>query len=65
MDNLKRYCRRAATPVVAIQLSLDTDGMTYQKWGNQQHAKRDDWLVSRAGDVYTIDQQNKNIVKFA
>lgn len=44
--------------MVAIQLSLDTDGLTYQKWGGRQRAKRDDWLVSNAGDVYTIDQQS-------
>jgi len=57
MDKPTRYRRKAATPVVAIQLSLDIDGMTYHKWGNRQHAKRDDWLVNREGDVYTIDQQ--------
>lgn len=53
----KRYRRRTATAVVAIQLSLDMDGISYQKWGGRQHAKRNDWLVNNAGDVYTVDQQ--------
>jgi len=53
----KRYHRKKSTLVVAIQLSLDTDGISYQKWGARQRAKRDDWLVSNAGDVYTVDQQ--------
>jgi hypothetical protein len=61
-DNLKgmaqrqKYIPRAA-PVVAVQLDLDTPGFTYKKWGGEQKCKRGDWLVSNAGDVYTVDQE--------
>jgi hypothetical protein len=41
--------------VVAVQLKLDTDGLHYRKWGNDQKAKRGDWLVDNDGDVYTVD----------
>jgi len=38
-----------------VQLKLVTDGFTYQKWGEQQHCKPNDWLVDNNGDVYTVD----------
>jgi len=40
---------------VAVRLSLDTDGLTYRKWGAKQHAKRGDWVVDNDGEVYTVD----------
>ena len=43
--------------VVAVQLSVDTDGFTYHKWEGEQVCKQGDWLVNNHGDVYTIDQQ--------
>ena len=43
--------------MVAVQLYLDTDGFTYQKWGGTQVCKPGDWLVNNNGDTYTVDQQ--------
>lgn len=51
----RRYIRRPDSPVVAVRLDLDTDGLVYRKWGGVQRAKRGDWLVDNAGDVYTVD----------
>ena len=51
----RRYVRRPDSPVVAIRLDLDLDGFAYRKWGDLQRAKRGDWLVDNAGDVYTVD----------
>ena len=51
----RRYVRRPDRPVVAVRLSLDTDGLVYRKWGGEQHAKAGDWLVDTGGDVYTVD----------
>jgi hypothetical protein len=53
---MKKYRRRDATNVAAVQLSLDTDGFTYRKWGGEQTCKRGDWLVFNRGDTYTVDQ---------
>jgi len=55
MASSRRYVRRPDSPVVAIRLELDTDGLVYRKWGDTQRAKRGDWLVDNAGDVYTVD----------
>jgi hypothetical protein len=52
---LQQYRRRQKTTVIAIPLDLDTDGLTYRKWGATQRAKRGDWLVNNGEDVYTID----------
>src|ERR1041385_1988859 len=52
---MERYKRRQQTLVIAIQLDLDTEGLTYRKWGGTQHAKRGDWIVNNQGDVYTVD----------
>jgi hypothetical protein len=51
----QRYIRRPDTPVIAVRLALDTDGLVYHKWGGKQHAKAGDWLVDNDGDVYTVD----------
>jgi hypothetical protein len=51
----RRYVRRPDAPVVAIRLDLDLDGFVYRKWGDVQRAKRGDWLVDNAGDIYTVD----------
>ena len=53
----RRYVRRRDRPVVAIRLSLDTDGLVYRKWGAEQRAKPGDWLVENDGDVYTVDAE--------
>ena len=34
---------------------LDTDGLTYRKWGGEQRAKPGDWIVDNEGDIYTVD----------
>lgn len=52
---MRKYIKKAGTPVVAVQLQLDTDGFTYRKWGNVQTCKRADWVVNNGGDVYTVD----------
>lgn len=49
------YVRRADRPIVAVRLTLETDGLVYQKWGGEQRAKPGDWLVDNDGDVYTVD----------
>ena len=41
--------------IVAVQLNLDIEGLHYQKWGDQQFAKKGDWLVNNNGSVYSID----------
>ena len=52
-----RYRKKADQAVIAVQLGLDTDGFSYQKWGAEQRCKQGDWLVNNNGDIYTIDQQ--------
>jgi hypothetical protein len=53
--SVHQYLRRQQTLVIAIRLDLDTDGLTYRKWGATQRGKRGDWLVNNNGDVYTVD----------
>ena len=55
-DRLK-YVKRENQSVVAVQLALDTEGFTYQKWGDVQRCKPGDWIVDNDGDIYTVDQQ--------
>lgn len=56
MDTRERYVKRPDQTVVAVQLSLDTEGFTYRKWGDVQTCKAGDWLVDNDGDVYTVDR---------
>ena len=51
----RRYRKKAGLSIVAVQLDLDTDGFTYNKWGAVQTCKQGDWLVDNDGDVYTVD----------
>jgi hypothetical protein len=51
-----KYVKREHTAVVAIQLTLDTPGFTYRKWGATQTCKQGDWIVNDAGEVHTVDQ---------
>ncbi len=55
MKARRKYQKRTSSVVVAVQLDLDTEGFTYQKWGDVQTCKPGDWLVNNAGEVYTID----------
>lgn len=53
----RRYVPRASAPVIAVQLTLDTAGFTYEKWGATQTCKPGDWIVHKdGGDTYTVDQ---------
>lgn len=56
MSELLKYYKTPDKPVIAVQLDLETDGFTYQKWGSEQRCKRGDWLVFNAGETYTVDQ---------
>lgn len=55
MSELRRYRRRPDQYVVAVPLRLETQGLTYRKWGAEQHGKPGDWLVDNDGDIYTVD----------
>ncbi len=55
MDMLHQYRRREKTTVTAVQVDLDTEGFTYQKWGGTQRCKRGDWLLNNQGDIYTVN----------
>jgi len=52
-----RYRKKATQIVAAVQLDLETDGFSYEKWGGSQTCRKGDWLVDNDGDVYTIDRQ--------
>ncbi len=51
-----KYLKKATAFVVAVQLDLETDGFTYEKWRGTQTCKPGDWLVDNDGDVYTVDR---------
>lgn len=51
----RKYVKRTATLVVAVQLDLQTAGFTYWKWGGEQTCKPGDWIVNNGGDIYTVD----------
>ena len=53
----RKYRKKAAYFVTAVQLDLDTDGFTYRKWGDEQRCKAGDWLVENRGDTYTVDRE--------
>ena len=57
MAEFTKYLKKTASRVVAIQLDLETDGFTYQKWGGPQICKAGDWIVNNDGDVYTVDRE--------
>ena len=54
--NRRKYRKRAGSRVVAVQLDLETEGFTYQKWGDTQTCKPRDWLVKNEDDTYTVDR---------
>src|SRR5215831_2695516 len=43
----RRYKKKPTAFVTAVQLDLDTEGFTYNKWGGKQVCKRGDWLVDK------------------
>lgn len=52
----KKYKKKQGQTVVAIPLTLDTEGFKYNKWGGEQQCKQGDWIVENNGEIYTIDQ---------
>ena len=57
MGTRRKYKKKSDSFVVAIQLNLETEGFTYQKWGAEQRCKKGDWLVDNDGSIYTIDKE--------
>ncbi len=56
MGTRQRYRKKADQYVIAVQLDLNTEGFTYQKWGANQKCKPGDWLIDNGGDIYTVDR---------
>lgn len=52
--SLRRFRPRPDRYVVAVQLRLQTDGFSYEKWNATQHCRPGDWLVDNGDDVYTV-----------
>lgn len=57
MNSRRQYMKRASQFIIAVQLNLNTDGFTYEKWGGTQRCKPGDWLVNNNGDAYTVDRE--------
>jgi len=57
MPARRQFVKRAGNEVVAIQLTLDTSGFTYHKWGDSQTCKPGDWIVQYNGEVYSVDRE--------
>ncbi len=54
MGNRQAYRKKPDRFVIAVQLNMEMDGFTYEKWGSTQHCQGGDWLVNNDGDTYTI-----------
>ena len=57
MGRRLKYRKKSSQFVVAVQLDLKTGGLSYRKWGSRQRARRGDWLIDNAGDVYTVARE--------
>lgn len=57
MQTRKLYRKRPKYHVTAVQLDLEFDGFSYDKWDHEQTCKARDWLVNNNGDVYTVDKE--------
>ena len=55
---LRKYKKKKSQIVVGVQLTLETNGFNYNKWGSQQFCKAGDWLVNNDGECYTVDQES-------
>ena len=55
---LQSYRKKSDQFVVAVQLDLETDGLSYRKWGAEQKCKKGDWLVNNNDETYTIDKDS-------
>jgi len=51
-----KYIKTPSQFVVAVQVALNTEGFSYQKWGSVQQCRPNDWLVQNGDDIYTIDK---------
>lgn len=58
MKSVQRYQKRSSALVTAVQLNLDTVGISYRKWGGEQHCKPGDWLVCSEDDCYSVDRES-------
>jgi hypothetical protein len=56
MKERRKYRKRA--PVTAVQVDLETDGFTYEKWGGTQRCSAGDWLVRNGRDTYTVQRES-------
>jgi len=54
----RRFRKRADRTVVAVQLRLETEGFTYEKWGGTQRCRPGDWLVLNGDDTYTVSEES-------
>ncbi|MEE9396978.1 MAG: hypothetical protein V3V31_08190 [Methylococcales bacterium] len=52
----QKYKKKQGQIIVAVPLTLDTEGFMYNKWGGEQRCKQGDWIVENNGEVYTIDR---------
>lgn len=57
MSERRLYRKRPKYHVTAVQLDLECEGFSYQKWEGTQKCKSGDWLVNNNGDVYTVDRE--------
>ena len=57
MSERLKYKKKPTSVVTAVQLDLDTEGFTYNKWDCKQVCKRGDWLVNNNGDTYTVSKE--------
>ncbi len=55
MGALREFRRKENSTITAVRLDLDTEGVTYEKWGGTQRCKAGDWVVNNSGETYTID----------
>lgn len=58
MSERRKYIKKSTSFVTAVQLDLDIEGFTYNKWGGKQVAKKGDWLVDNDGDKYTVSRDS-------
>ncbi len=57
MSSRIRYRKRPQYHVTAVQLDLDFEALSYNKWGSQQTARPGDWLINNNGDIYTVEKE--------
>lgn len=58
MDAPRPYRKRSQQIVTAVQIDLETDGLKYRKWGDDQFARPGDWLINNDGEVYSINNDS-------